>query len=244
MMRSRSPPGPSASSSAPVTTLPASIPIVRAMAAAVAGWSPVTITTRTPAARAARTASGTSARGGSQNSTSPSQSRPCSTPPPGQRQHAQAARRRSLRALRPLAAGLVRELAAGEQHLGRALQVADHAALVGNGHAHELPRAVEDARAVSRSALADGDRIGALLARLREQPALERIARARIGLGLVREHHDAQRTLTVGRVHLAHEHAILGERSRLVGRDHRDGAQRLYGRQLADHGLPSRHYLY
>src|SRR3990172_5320215 len=34
-------------------------------------------------------------------------------PPPGQRQHAQAARRRSLRARGPLAAGLVRELAAG-----------------------------------------------------------------------------------------------------------------------------------
>ena len=41
------------------------IPSSRAMAVAVTGWSPVIITTRMPADCAARTASPTSARGGS-----------------------------------------------------------------------------------------------------------------------------------------------------------------------------------
>jgi hypothetical protein len=61
-----------ASSSAPVTTRPPfRIPSSRAIAAAVSGWSPVIITTRTPAPSHVRTAGAASGRGGSIMATRP-----------------------------------------------------------------------------------------------------------------------------------------------------------------------------
>lgn len=72
----------SASSSSPVATTSAGIPTLRAMARAVAGWSPVTITTRTPAFKTLATASGTSGRGGSSRRTKPKKRSPSSLSPP------------------------------------------------------------------------------------------------------------------------------------------------------------------
>ena len=65
---------PMASSSAPVVTSssPPAIPRVRAIASAVPGWSPVTITTRIPAAWHSATASAASGRTGSMNAARPS----------------------------------------------------------------------------------------------------------------------------------------------------------------------------
>ena len=54
-------------------------PIWRAIATAVRGWSPVTITTRMPALRQRATASATSSRGGSSRATSPASTRPASS---------------------------------------------------------------------------------------------------------------------------------------------------------------------
>ena len=61
-----------ASRSRPVSTSPSGNPSSRAIAAAVAGWSPVIIFTATPAPRQAATASAASLRGGSLMAISPS----------------------------------------------------------------------------------------------------------------------------------------------------------------------------
>lgn len=81
----------SASSSSPVATTSAGIPTLRAMARAVAGWSPVTITTRTPAFKTLATASGTSGRGGPAGGRSPRSGAPPPLPlPESQGQDAKA----------------------------------------------------------------------------------------------------------------------------------------------------------
>ena len=80
--RTRNAASSSAAISAPVATGASSRPALRAMAAAVAGWSPVIMAMRMPALRQSRTASGTDGRSGSARATRPRKPSAASASPP------------------------------------------------------------------------------------------------------------------------------------------------------------------
>ena len=150
------------------------MPSSRAIAPAVTGWSPVIITVRMPASRAAATAAIASLRGGSAIPTTPSRRRSFSSTPAPDRdaQHAQAARRHV--GVRLGGARRARR-AQREQQLGRALDVED---AVRSPDGHPLAVGVERVHVPPRAFRLDRAPVDAALGGRREQRDLRRIAGA------------------------------------------------------------------